>query len=229
MINPNPLEYSWWIASRSSGVIALIAVSLSVLLGLMMANGLPRKKGMKAKLVKFHEAASLIGLTAIAVHALTLMGDHWLKPSFPELIIPFQMSYRPIMTGLGIIAAWVAAIVGLSFYARRYIGAKRWRSLHKLSALVWVGAVVHAIGAGTDSGQLWMQAIMLITGIPILILLAMRILKKDPSPEPNPRMALKPRKKAKAENPNLPNPGPRPPLPPGMQAWKPDSAQRIER
>lgn len=220
---PDPMEYGWWIASRSSGAVALVAISLSVLIGLMMANGLPRKPGMKAKLVKFHEAASLIGLTAIAVHALTLMGDQWLKPSFLELVVPLQMSYRPLMTGIGIIAAWIAAIVGLSFYARRYIGAKRWRSLHKLSAIVWLGAVVHAIGAGTDAGQIWMQAIMLLTGLPIIVLLAMRILKKNPSPEPNPRIALKPRKQTSEPKPKLPDPGPRPPLPPGMQAWSPSS------
>lgn len=218
MIYPDPLDYSWWIASRSAGVIALCAVSLSVIIGLMMANGLPRKKGYKAKLVKIHEASALIGLVAIAVHAITLLGDQWLKPTIAQLVIPFQMSYEPLMTGLGVIAAWLAVAVGLSFYARRYIGAKRWRSLHKLSALVWVGALIHAIGAGSDTGALWMQAVLLASGVPILILLAMRILGgRNRKTEPNPRVALKPRASEKTPQPAEPHP----PLPPGMKPWSP--------
>src|SRR6185503_9610458 len=47
MNGPNPLDYGWWLASRSAGVVALIAVSISVIVGLLMANGLPRRPGAK--------------------------------------------------------------------------------------------------------------------------------------------------------------------------------------
>ena len=45
---PNPLDYGWWLASRSAGVVSFAAVSGSVILGLLMANGLPRRRGMIA-------------------------------------------------------------------------------------------------------------------------------------------------------------------------------------
>ena len=39
---PSPLEHGWWIASRSAGVVALLAVTLSVILGLLMLRPLLR-------------------------------------------------------------------------------------------------------------------------------------------------------------------------------------------
>ena len=43
MTGPDPLHYGWWLASRSAGIVSILAVSVSVIIGLMMANGLPRK------------------------------------------------------------------------------------------------------------------------------------------------------------------------------------------
>ena len=38
------------------------------------------------------------------------------------------MEYRRLWTGLGIVAGYLAAALGLSFYARKRIGTKRWRA-----------------------------------------------------------------------------------------------------
>ncbi len=67
-------------------------------------------------------------------------------------------------------------LLGLSFYARRFIGARRWRSLHRATIVVWVLGVVHTLGAGTDAGQAWLQGILVLTGIPIVYLFLLRVL-----------------------------------------------------
>ena len=67
MTGPNPLDYGWWLASRLAGVVSIVAVSVSVIIGLMMANGLPRKGwgGMtKRRLIAVHEATALAGIVA---------------------------------------------------------------------------------------------------------------------------------------------------------------------
>ncbi len=179
MTGPNPLDYGWWLASRSAGVVALLAVSISVIVGLMMANGLPKRPGAKKRLLAAHESTALAGLVAIAVHGVTLLGDAWLNPTLSQIAIPFTMDYRPVFTGLGIIGGWLAALLGLSFYLRRHIGAKRWRSLHRATIAVWALAVIHVIGGGTDATQVWMQAILLLTGVPIVFLFLRRILPAD--------------------------------------------------
>lgn len=182
MNGPNPLDYGWWLASRSSGIVALLAISISVIIGLMMANGLPRKPGAKRQLLAVHESTALAGLIAIAIHGVTLLGDHYLHPTITQIAIPFTIDYRPFYTGLGIIAGWSAAFLGLSFYARRWFGARRWRTIHRATILVWVLAVIHTLGAGTDASQLWMRVILLTTGIPIVFLFLRRIMPGEAKP-----------------------------------------------
>ena len=182
MTGPNPFDHAWWLASRSSGIVALLAVSISVIIGLMMANGLPRKPGAKRQLLAVHESTALAGLIAITIHGVTLLGDPYLHPTITQIAIPFTNSYRPVYTGLGIIAGWSAAFLGLSFYARRWIGARRWRTIHRATILVWALAVVHTPGAGTDATQLWMRVILLATGIPIVFLFLRRIMPGEAKP-----------------------------------------------
>lgn len=179
MSGPNPLDYGWWLASRSAGIVALLAVSISVIIGLLMANGLPRRPGVKRKLLAVHESTALAGLVAIAVHGVTLLGDAFLHPTLAQIAVPFTLDYRPGFTGLGVIGGWLAVVLGLSFYVRRRIGAKLWRKLHRATVVVWALAVVHTLGAGTDAGQPWLQGILLVTGVPIVFLFLRRVLPAD--------------------------------------------------
>lgn len=173
MRGPDPLTYGWWLASRAAGITAFALVSASVTLGLAMATKVLRGRVKPPVLAKLHEHLALAGLVAIAVHGITLLGDRWLHAGPLGVLVPFAIGYRPVFTGLGIIAAYLAALLGLSFYARRRIGAKRWRSLHRLTLVVYVLGVVHALGAGTDATTPWMRAIVVASGVPI-VLLALR-------------------------------------------------------
>jgi len=189
MTGPNPLDYGWWLASRSAGVVALLAVSISVIIGLMMANGLPRKPGMKRKLLAVHESTALAGLVAISVHGLTLLGDKFMHPSLTNIAVPFSMNYKTAFTGLGTIAFYLAAFLGLTFYLRKSIGAKLWRKMHRATIVVWALAVVHTLGAGTDATQPWMEAILVVTGVPIVFLFLRRVLPQDNRGTPAPAQA----------------------------------------
>jgi sulfoxide reductase heme-binding subunit YedZ len=173
--SPDPAEYVWWLTSRAAGVVAFALVSLSVLIGLAMANRLVRGRSV----VKLHEHLALAGLVAIAVHGITLLGDSWLDPGAAGLVVPFAMDYRPLFTGLGIVAGYLAALLGLSFYLRRRLGARRWRSLHRFTVLVYLLGAIHALGAGTDAEAPWMRAVLLATGAPILFLFLLRVLPAD--------------------------------------------------
>jgi sulfoxide reductase heme-binding subunit YedZ len=151
-----------------------------------MAGRVPNRPALRRSLVAVHEHAALFGLVAIAVHAITLLGDAWLNPGPAGVLVPFVMDHEPLFTGLGVLGAWLAALLGLSFYVRRRIGPGLWRRMHRLTALVWLLAVVHAVGAGTDAGAVWLQAIVLATGAPILFLLIARLLPRE---RPAPRAA----------------------------------------
>jgi len=150
-VKRQPLDYAWWLASRASGTVALVMVTASVLIGLLMASGLLRRPGLKRNLVAVHEHAALVALVLIAVHGITLLGDRTLHPGPVGILVPLATRYRPGYTALGILSGYVAAALGLSFYLRRRIGGRRWRQLHRFTVVAYLLGVTHAIGAGSDA------------------------------------------------------------------------------
>jgi sulfoxide reductase heme-binding subunit YedZ len=174
----NPMEVGWWLASRASGLVALGLMGFSVALGLAMAARAFRQPGVPRVLLAVHEHMALAALVAIAVHGITLLGDPWLKPGVTGLLVPFSMDYKPVFTGLGVIAGYLAALLGLTFYLRRRIGPKLWRKAHRATFAVWVLGLIHTIGAGTDAGAPWLREFMVLTGVPIAALFLVRTFKK---------------------------------------------------
>ncbi|MGZ4268510.1 MAG: ferric reductase-like transmembrane domain-containing protein [Solirubrobacteraceae bacterium] len=178
----DPLQYGWWLASRASGLVALALVTLSVGVGLAMAGRVARRPGLSRTLAALHQNAAIAGLIAICVHGLTLLADPWLHPGPVGVVVPFAMHYRPLYSGLGIVAGYLAALLGLSFYARRRIGPRRWRRLHRATVLVYVLGVAHAVGAGSDASTPWLRGFLLVTGVPIAALFVRRITAPRPAP-----------------------------------------------
>jgi methionine sulfoxide reductase heme-binding subunit len=178
----DPMEYGWWLASRASGIIALILIALSVIIGLVMAAKAVKSPAQRRTLIAIHEHAALAALVAIAVHGITLLGDGFLDPGIAGITVPFTLDHEPVFTGLGIIGGYLAAILGLTFYVRRRIGTRRWRNLHRLTPVVYVLGVIHTLGSGSDAGTVWMTIILIATGTPILYLGILRALPAPISP-----------------------------------------------
>jgi len=174
-MSPPVEQHAWWLASRASGIVALALITISVVLGLTMAGRIMRVPGRARVLTALHEQTALAGLLAICIHGITLLGDAFLHPGIAGITIPGAIGYRPLWTGLGIGAGYLAAALGLSFYARRSIGAKLWRRAHRLTIVVYALAVAHTLGAGTDASTPWMRAWMLISAPAIAVLFAIRV------------------------------------------------------
>ncbi len=174
MIERDPGHYAWWLAARSAGVVAFVLIATAVILGLFMASNVNRRPGLKRTLVKVHEQVALAGLASIGAHGVLLLGDGWLKPGISGIAIPFTVAYRPLWTGVGILAGYLALILGPTFYLRRRIGARRWRLVHRATVLVYVLAVAHSLGSGTDGASLWFRLMVIGSAIPIAALLAIR-------------------------------------------------------
>jgi sulfoxide reductase heme-binding subunit YedZ len=168
----NVAPHLFWITSRAAGGAALLLASASVVVGLTMSS--KRAASSKRDLRAIHEALSLTTLGMVALHGLVLLGDAFLDPGPIGIAVPFVGPYRPLWTGLGIVAGYGLALLGLTYYLRDRIGPARWRRLHRFTALFWLLAVLHTIWAGSDAAQWW----FLIAGgalvIPAALLLALR-------------------------------------------------------
>jgi sulfoxide reductase heme-binding subunit YedZ len=163
----------FWITSRAAGVVALLASSLAVSLGLMMGGRFG--KGRKPDLRVAHEALSLATIAALVVHALALLGDAYMSPSLADISIPFVSGYQRLWTTTGIVAGWMLIVLGLSYYVRGRIGPARWRSLHRFTALAWVLGVIHSVGEGTDASAAWFLAAAAAVVLPASALLVARM------------------------------------------------------
>jgi methionine sulfoxide reductase heme-binding subunit len=145
-----------------------------------MSGRLARRPGLPGKVKCLHEAMTLVTLGLIAAHAGILLADGWVRPGLAGITLPFHLVYRPLWTGSGIVAGWLALIVGLSFYTRRLVGVATWRSLHRFTLAVYVLAVTHAIGAGSDGRSGWMIAMLTVLTAPVVFGLAYRMLPAPP-------------------------------------------------
>ena len=61
---------------------------------------------------------SLATVVALAIHAVSLLGDGFLKPSLADITIPFASSYKDPWMAIGVIGGWLMVILGVSYYAR---------------------------------------------------------------------------------------------------------------
>lgn len=163
----------FWITSRAAGTAALILSSVSVCIGLLMGGRLLR--GRRIEMRAAHEALSLATLATLLVHGLSLLGDGYLRPGVADVAVPFMSAYKTAWTAAGIVAFWMLAALGVSYYARGLIGHQRWRRLHRFTALAWMLGLVHALGEGSDAGQAWFLAMTALAAGPALGLLALRL------------------------------------------------------
>jgi methionine sulfoxide reductase heme-binding subunit len=174
MTGSDPLDHIWWIASRSAGIVAWLLLSASMVLGLAMATKVAPRSWAPAMRVA-HERVALTCMGALAAHGLLLLGDAFLHPSLLDVLIPFRLDVTPFWTGLGVCAGYLVAGLSLSFYARRRIGARRWRKAHRLLPIAWAIAAVHVVGSGSDIGSLWLALPFVATIAGVLALLGVRL------------------------------------------------------
>jgi sulfoxide reductase heme-binding subunit YedZ len=169
------LDHSWWLLSRAAGVTSYALASIAVIAGLALSGRASSRPGGAKALRAAHEHTAVAALVFLAVHALTLLPDPWLHPGVAGIAFPGVIGYRPLAVAEGIVAGYMTAALGLSFYARRRIGVARWRSLHRLTILAWLLSAVHALTAGTDASTLWMRLILAGTAAPIVVLFVARV------------------------------------------------------
>jgi sulfoxide reductase heme-binding subunit YedZ len=174
------VDHLFWITSRAAGTAALLLSSAAVCVGLTMGGRLVKGRDLRVT----HEALSLATLAALAVHAFALLGDGFLRPSLADVTVPFASSYRQPWMMIGIVSGWMMVALGLSYYARGRIGPKRWRSLHRLTALAWIGGLVHSLGEGTDAGMAWFVVATTVVAAPAAALLFVRTLSPGRRPTP---------------------------------------------
>jgi methionine sulfoxide reductase heme-binding subunit len=150
-----------WYASRATGVVSLLLLTLVVLLGILV-NRQGRLPGLPSFAVTgLHRSLSLMAVLFVAVHVTTAVIDPFVSIGLAAVVIPFVSAYQPFWLGLGAVALDLVAVLIVTSLARAYLSRRLWRGIHWLAYAVWPVALVHSIGSSHDlrSGALLMVAI----------------------------------------------------------------------
>jgi methionine sulfoxide reductase heme-binding subunit len=141
---------TFWILARATGLTAYALLTTSILAGLTVKSRLLGTRVKAAAAADVHRFVSLLALGTIAVHGIVLTLDQTVRMPFVALLVPGLSPYRPLATGIGVLAAELMLVVYVSFALRRRIGARNWRRLHYVTFAVFGAATVHGLAAGTD-------------------------------------------------------------------------------
>lgn len=155
-------EKTWWYLSRSSGIVALVLLVLSVVWGVLLATRALRHIDRPAWLLDLHKWLGGTALVMTGLHMLGLYLDGYIQFGFTELLVPGTSQYRPLAVAVGVLSFYVMVAVQATSYMRRRLSKRLWRAVHLLSyGLVW-GAAIHAGLAGTDTVNRAYQVLALV-------------------------------------------------------------------
>lgn len=149
---------TFWLLARAGGLTAYVMLTLSVLAGLVL-KARPFRALKPAAVTDLHRVLALLGLGAVAMHGIALVLDTTVEVSPLGLLVPGLVSYRPVWTALGVLAAEMMVLVYASFSVRKRIRVKNWRRLHWATYGIFASATVHGIAAGTDTSRSWAFAV----------------------------------------------------------------------
>ncbi len=173
-----------WYIIRATGVIAYALLAVTVIVGLMISGRAVPSGRPRVDVYEVHTFTTLLALAFGAAHALTLLLDNYVTFSPAQVFIPFTSSYRPVSVALGIVAFYLTALIYGSFWARRYIGYRRWRLLHYATFGAFVLVTLHGILSGADAHTMWLAMIFAGASAAVLALTVYRIMS---APQPQRR------------------------------------------
>lgn len=163
-----------WYAARAGGVVAYLLLTLVVLLGLAL-SGRERLEGWpRFALEDVHRFVGVLAGLFIVLHVGLILIDSKAHFSPVQAVVPFAASYRPLWTGLGIVAAELLLALAVANRYRARLSYRTWRRLHYLNFAVWAVASVHGLAAGTDRGTAWLTWIFLCSALAVAVLAVRR-------------------------------------------------------
>ena len=177
-----PDTQAYWYMARAGGIVAYLLLWLGSLWGVLMSTKLA--KGLYA--FGLHEFLPILAMVFATLHALVLLGDHYIGFDLLQLAVPFTASYRPLWTGMGTLALYLGTALAASFYVRRLIGRRTWRLLHYATYGVFALALAHGLMAGTDSTLPLVRWMYFATGASLLFVTLVRIFSLSGGPSGGP-------------------------------------------
>ncbi len=164
-----------WVFERLFAFLAYGAMAGSVVYGLLLSTKLLDAIAHRPITFALHQDLASVGLGLAAVHGMLLALDKTVPFTLAQIAVPGLAPHAPLWVAAGQVAFYLMAIVVGSFYVRRQIGQRAWRTLHYVTFLAFLGATAHGLLAGTDSGTPWAWWIYVGSTVVVVFLLTYRV------------------------------------------------------
>lgn len=148
-----------WYATRATGVVALVLLTATVVLGIAGAGRLAAPGAPRIVTAGLHRNLSVLVVALVAVHVLTTVADGYVPISLASAVVPFSAPYRRPWLGLGAVALDLLLAVGVTSALRDRIPRRAWRAVHWLAYGCWPCALWHGLGTGSDIRSGWLLAL----------------------------------------------------------------------
>jgi Ferric reductase like transmembrane component len=146
---------AYWYLTRSTGVVSLLLLTLSVVLGIMQVTRWSSPRWPRFVTQGLHRNISLVVVVFLGIHITTAVLDSFAPIHWLDAIVPFQARYRPVWLGLGALAIDLVIALVVTSLVRLRLGYGVWRAVHWLAYACWPIALLHGLGTGSDTRQTW--------------------------------------------------------------------------
>ena len=168
-----------WFASRGTGVVCLVLLTASVLLGIVTTARLETRGWPRFVIEGLHRNISLLVVVFLTVHVVTTVVDGFAPIGFLDSVLPFASPYRRFWLGLGAVAADLLLALVISSLIRSRLGYRVWKVIHWAAYACWPVALLHGIETGSDRHERWMIAVDAIAVTLVVAASAWRFAARD--------------------------------------------------
>jgi predicted ferric reductase len=169
-----------WYISRSSGIVAWIVVTASIVWGLALSSRLVRRRGVPAWLLDLHRYLGTLTIVFSLVHIGGLVADNYVYFGWAELFIPMYTKWRPGAAAWGIVAFYLIVAIQITSWMMRRMPRRIWHWIHLTSFPMFAMATVHGYQSGADSDNHLVRVLALVGMWLVISLIIFRLLTRKP-------------------------------------------------
>jgi sulfoxide reductase heme-binding subunit YedZ len=164
-----------WYATRATGMVTLLLLTVSVLLGILTAGRFATRNWPRFLSQGLHRNISLLVLAFLVLHVGTTVLDTYTSIPLTAAFLPFASSYKTAWLSLGAVALDLLLALVATSLARARLGHRSWRRVHWLAYACWPVAVAHGLGIGTDRSTTWVFVLSMACVLAVLATAAWRL------------------------------------------------------
>lgn len=109
---------SLWYATRASGIVALVLLTLTMVLGLATTSRARARHWPGFAQQELHRRISILAVVFVAIHVLTSILDTFVHIGWLAIIVPFASPYSRFWVGMGTVALDLMVAVFVSSLLR---------------------------------------------------------------------------------------------------------------